>query len=553
MLALTLTVTPSAAHPSNKSDHGLNETTYCTLWAGDEDVSNVSALESRPNESSAELCTIAAGTDIPLDTPPKAVEQWNRGDLQEFPTTDATQSVHPLNATLSDGRFIKDAYTEIFAVQPSTRARLSPTDQPLYVASNGTLLGTVDYRVAVPTAETTDNRRTNWEVVDHEIVGTRLLVDGDVESTASGTHTPELPYSLDSQTDEPHSLTLVAEIAVTVERRVSVCTARDARGTCLEWNTQRERRTETHIVRDSTDVVAYDLTISGYHAVYPNGDLGLVVYKNQPWLGYSLPNGDVRGVWRFYSARDPEWDTLVTSTDEGQTVDHSSLHPLQVHAYPIETGPTPSPRRTVTILETYGVETQPPTLPETVLLGATDEPYTASYGIATRTKSTENDLTAVTAYGLVRGVEADASESSFVTVPLNESELTLDVLNTTEDSVTVRVSLRDTQTGEPINTHGREEYVVLQGQRMNTSDNGTLTTTLSQSTGSVSARYEPGRWWRSVPGYVGDSDVVYVRGPIQSTLSVLYEVAVPVSLFLLSVFFIDRITGWRVWPPWRRL
>ncbi|WP_117594469.1 hypothetical protein [Haloprofundus halophilus] len=543
----------SVAHPSNKSDHGLNETTYCTLWAGDEDVSNVSAFEDLSNESSAELCTLAAGTDIPLDTPPEAVEQWNRGDLQDFPQTDATQSIYPPNATLSNGRFVKDAYTEIFAVQPSTRARLSPSDQPLYVASNGTLLGTVDYRVAVPANTTHGDRRTNWEVVDHEIVETRLLVNGEVESTTSGTHTPELPYSLASQTDEPHSLTLVAEIAVTVERRVSVCTARDARGACLEWDIQRERRTETQVVRDSIDVVAYDLTISGYRAVYPNGDLGLVVYKNQPWLGYSLPNGDVRGVWRFYSARDPEWDTLVTSTDEGQTVEHSSLHPLQVNAFPIETGPTPSPRRTVTILETYGIETQPPTVPKTVLLDTIDEPYTASYGIATRTTTTEHNLTSVTAYGLVRGVEVDASESSFATVPINESELTLEVLNTTEDSVTVRVRLRDAQTGEPINTLSREGYVVLEDQRVNTSNNGTVTTTLSHSAGGVSARYEPGHWWRSVPGYVGDSDVVYVRGPMQSMLSVLYEVAVSVSLFLLGVFFIDRITGWHVWPPWRRL
>ncbi|QCJ45890.1 hypothetical protein [Haloprofundus sp. MHR1] len=543
----------SVAHPSNKSDHGLNETTYCTLWAGDEDVSNVSAFEDLSNESSAELCTLAAGTDIPLDTPPEAVEQWNRGDLQDFPQTDATQSIHPPNATLSNGRFVKDAYTEIFAVQPSTRARLSPSDQPLYVASNGTLLGTVDYRVAVPANTTHGDRRTNWEVVDHEIVETRLLVNGEVESTTSGTHTPELPYSLASQTDELHSLTLVAEIAVTVERRVSVCTARDARGACLEWDIQRERRTETQVVRDSIDVVAYDLTISGYRAVYPNGDLGLVVYKNQPWLGYSLPNGDVRGVWRFYSARDPEWDTLVTSTDEGQTVEHSSLHPLQVNAFPIETGPTPSPRRTVTILETYGIETQPPTVPKTVLLDTIDEPYTASYGIATRTTTTEHNLTSVTAYGLVRGVEVDASESSFATVPINESELTLEVLNTTEDSVTVRVRLRDAQTGEPINTLSREGYVVLEDQRVNTSNNGTVTTTLSHSAGGVSARYEPGHWWRSVPGYVGDSDVVYVRGPMQSMLSVLYEVAVSVSLFLLGVFFIDRITGWHVWPPWRRL
>jgi hypothetical protein len=243
----------------------------------------------------------------------------------------------------------------------------------------------------------------------------------------------------------------------------------------------------------------------------------------------------------------------VWSTKDGQTIEHSPLHPLQVNAYPIETGPTASPYRTVTILDVYGVETQPPTLPESVQLDALTEPYTASFGIATRTRTTDHDLEEVTAYGLVRGVEADATSAPFAEVAINRSELTLTVLNATDETVTVRVSLRDETTGAPINTDEREGYVVLQDQRVNTTGNGTVTATLPRPASGISARYEPGRWWYATPGYVGDSDVVYVRGTVLSVLSALYEMAVPVSLFLLGVFMIDRITGWRVWPPWRRL
>ncbi|MEF8854980.1 MAG: exodeoxyribonuclease VII large subunit [Haloarculaceae archaeon] len=72
--------------------------------------------------------------------------------------------------------------------------------------------------------------------------------------------------------------------------------------------------------------------MSGYVARCSNGDLGLVVYKSDPWLGHSVPNGEVRGIWRFYSARDPRWDTLVRSTDDGSRRTHSPLHPLQVNA-----------------------------------------------------------------------------------------------------------------------------------------------------------------------------------------------------------------------------
>lgn len=67
----------------------------------------------------------------------------------------------PPHASRSDGLFIADAYTDIFAVHPSTKARLSPTEQPRYVATNGTLLGTVDYRVEVPADQSNVTRRVD--------------------------------------------------------------------------------------------------------------------------------------------------------------------------------------------------------------------------------------------------------------------------------------------------------------------------------------------------------------------------------------------------------
>ncbi|WP_244621434.1 hypothetical protein [Haloarcula marismortui] len=126
-------------------------------------------------------------------------------------------------------------------------------------------------------------------------------------------------------------------------------------------------------------------------------------------------------------------------------------------------------------------------------------------------------------------------------------------MNQTEDTVTVRVTLQNANTGAPINTDERDGYVVVNGQRVNTTGNGTVTTTIERSPGGVSARYEPGHWWLNPPGYTGDSDTVLLQGSVLQLVSTLFRIGVPVSLFLLAVFFIDRITGWRIWPPWRSL
>lgn len=550
LLIASAAAVPSSAHPPSDTDHGIPERIFHKLWSGDSD--GATSGENLSSGGGTAMEELANGTDIPLDSPPRAVEQWNQGDHREFPDTNRSISIHPPDANLSSERFVKDAYAEVFAVQPSTRTRLSPSRQPLYAASNGTLRGTVDYRVSVPPDDTSGDRRVYWSLESHEISETRVLVDGDEENSARGNHIPALSYSLDGYAGQEHQLTLQANISVTLRKKVRVCTAHNNESDCTNWQTSTYFPVENVTVSDSIDVTTYDLAVSGFIARYPNGDLGLVVYKNQPWLGYKLPNGDVRGVWRFYSARDEDWDTLVYSSDSGERTAQSPLHPLQVNAYPIETGPTPSPRRNVTILDVYGISTQPPSLPPNVHLDILTESYTASYGIATRAK-TNKSLSTVKAWGLVRGVSAERSSTDFARIQINESNLTIAVLNKSESTVTVQIQLRDANTGNPINTAGRDGYIVLDDRRLNTTTNGTVTVTLNRPPGGISARYEPGLWWLNLPGYTGDSDTVLVQGSALAVVSTLFRLGVPVSLFLLAVFLIDRLTVQRIWPPWRKL
>lgn len=541
------------AHPEESPDHGINETTFHTLWSGDRDtVRNTSGPWPA-------MKTLAETTDIPVNRPPPAVDRWNRGDLDDFPATDADRSFYPPGVTREDSQYIADAYAAIFALSPSTRARLTPRSQPLYVPPNGSLLGTVDYRVDLPDDERSSDRETDWELEIHRIVETRLEIDGDVAQRAEGTHTPTFEFStLDAYPGDVHALALVAEIRITAEKRVRTkrqeCETTGNVTTCWTvWDERRSYHTDSITVRDTVTVTEYDLSVGGFVGRYPDGALGLVVYKNRPWLGYSVPAGAVHGVWRFYTARDPSWDRLIERTASGATDHHSPLHPLQVTAYPIETGPTTTPARTITMLETYGIETIPPTLSEEISLDVLSDRYIASYGIATRVDTSTEHPSTVTVYGLVRGVELQTNTAALTEIHINRSELTLTVLNTTAETVTVEVTLRDRTTGEPINTNRRAGSIVINGERINTATDGTVRTTLPRPAGGIAARYEPGQWWYHRPGYVGDAEVVYVQGTVIQIVSTLYQIGIPVSLFLLGTFLIDRITGWDLWPPWRRL
>ncbi len=546
VVAGTLGTTGAVAQRSAGPDHGLSEETYYTLWSGDEDG-------DLPNESNGSAADFAAATDVPFNAPPIAVERWNVGDLEDFPATSADTSIHPSTATLHDSVFLKDAYLDVFAVQPSTRARLSPGEAPLYVPPNGTVLGTVDYRVALPSTDAD----TTWRNLAHEIQSVSLRLDGQTINSTDGTHTPIVAYSgLEGQSGQQHELTLEATITLEAER-----VTRDSHRHCVysgqsvscttRWTTDIDPVTDQLIVRDSITVTGYDLDVSGYQTTYPNGDRGLVVYKNLPWAGYETPEGDVRGVWAFYSARDPAWDTLVVSTSDGETVQHSPLHPLQVSAYPIETGPTA--HGDFRILDVYGDPTMPPTLPPNVTLDVLTDEYTASFGIAVRERRASTAWTDVTVRGLVRGSSINATPDSLAAMSLRRSNLSLAILDQDEETVTVQVTLRDAETNASIATHDREGYVVLNDKRVQTNETGQVTQTLSRSTDAITARYEPGYWWRNLPGYVADSDTVYVRGRYIDLLGALYGIGVPVGLLLIAAFLIDRLTGWPLWPPWRNL
>jgi hypothetical protein len=243
----------------------------------------------------------------------------------------------------------------------------------------------------------------------------------------------------------------------------------------------------------------------------------------------------------------------VTATATGSNASHSPIHPLQVSAYPIKTGPTVAPADTVSLLNVSGRRQQPPSLPSTVQLDVLEQPYTASHRLVTRFETPNATMADVTISGLVRGTRWHLDPQYFTEVTIHRSNLTLTVLNTTARTATVRVTLRDAESGTPIRTTDTEGYVAVAGKRVQTGHDGTVTTTIARPTGAITARFEPWDWWLRPTSYVGDSDSTSVQGTVLTLLRYLYRAGVPVGLFLLAVFFIDRITGMALWPPWRGL
>jgi hypothetical protein len=537
---------PTAGHPPEEPDNGVNESTFWVLWSGDTDQQNVTA-----NLTAREQLT--ATTDVPFDQPPAAVDRWNRNDLRELPTTDATTAAHPRAATTTDGTYLKDVGVAIAAVSPSTRTRLSPADQPLYVPPSGTVLGAIDYRIELPEP---DAGSVSWSIDDHEIETVRLLVDGEPVATTSGARTVALEYEdVAPSPDDGRTLTLEATVRATVTRTVSrtvtTCTGSGTNRRCSSTTRTTSRSySESVTVSQQQPVTIYDLTISGYRAAYPDGDEGTVVYRNRPWYGVELPNGEVRGVWRYYAARDQGWDQLVVTDGEGSQTRHSPVHPVQLNAYPIEPGPVPDPPGRVQLLATYGITYDAPTLPPNVELDTIEGTYTGSYGIAARTPAAP-DAQSITAVGLVRGSSTTVDRESFAHVSLNRSQLSLTITETTPETVTVRARLQDETTGEPIATTGRDGYLTVDGQRANTTADGTVAVTVARTDDAVTARYVPGHWWEHDPGYVGASTTVYTGGTVLRLLRALFRLAVPVGTLLVAAFLIDRMTGGSLWPPWR--
>ncbi|CQR48743.1 hypothetical protein [Haloferax massiliensis] len=544
---LTGLVTATPPRPGTE-DNGLTENETATLWSGDSDAyMNETTYRQRYGESRTPIQQLANGTDITFTRPPATAATWTRNDFRDLNAGNSQTSLYPDHASLTSGRFIDDAHATFFAVHPSTRGHLEAGETPLYVAPEGSVRGFVDYRVRIPNTSQYSSSSVRWSLVNDEISEVRLKSDDDVIVRSGGSHTPVLAYQL----DETWSTTLTLEADIDVRLKKTTTTTIGNR-----TQTDVTYRTETITVADSLDVEVYNLHASAYDAAYPNGDTGVAIFQSRPWQGYTLTeDGEsrVRGVWRFYTARDPRWDRLTQATATAETEIHSEALPVYVHAYPSRIGPRAEPIRDgPIILDSWGRKRPSPqtTIPDTVAVEVVDRVYTPTYGLAVRTDNLDRDALRVS--GIVHGVDATPITSTVGTPrELRESQLTAEVVSQTTDQATIHIELRDTETGSPIDLtaddrHGSLNgesgggYLTVADQRVRTNESGVAVVTIDQP-GIYTARYHPGTWLVANPAYVSDTATVrwHPLGTLDGWVGLLIEVGWQFIPFIV-VFYAGR-------------
>lgn len=507
----------AATSPPPDDPRPLTDNETATLWSGDVDSCQNTSERTSPSGERALMEQLSNCTDITFNEPPRTAAAWTTYDFENLEGGSSNTSVHPPHAELTDSLAIRDAHATVFAVHPSTRLHATQNETPLYIASEGSVRGLVDYRVRTPATQTIGNRSIQWGVLDHEIQSIRLKIGDDVAASASGKQTPELEYTT-TEVDRT-TLTLEADIRAELQKR-----------TIEEGNltrTQTERVLDDVTVSQTVPVIVYDPMATVHYAEYPNDEDGIAISQPSPWNGFSLGengNESVRGIWRYYTARDTDWDTLVRSTHEGRTNVETDAQPVYVHAFPSKVGPQSEPAGNgPSILDVWGPERESPagTIPENVSVAVVEESYMRSDGLAVR--HDDIDRSAVRVQGIVRGVNATLVEADGgAERAIRESNLTMTVLERNSSGARLRLELHDEKTNDPIalsypfesdprfaplGAQTRDGYITIGGRRVETNSSGTAIVTVRES-GIFTARYHPGTWRSHNPAYTSDTATV---------------------------------------------
>lgn len=573
LTGLASTVAIASPPRPGTEGNGLTQNESATLWSKDDDsqaISDTAYLDTY-GETRTPIQAVANQTDLTFKRPPETASIWTRHDHGDYEPGGRSASVYPSGAELKDSRFVKDAHATVFSVTPSTKAHQSPEEVTWYVAPKGRVLGAVDYRVRTPRDIETENRSVSWRVVSHEISTTRLRWNGAVVTRADGSHRSNLSYSLHGRDGE---LVLEADIEVTLEKTteeayyVTLTGPNGTNRTEKRWQSSTTTVDDSVTVSDRLNVEVYDLSVTQYRTEYPDGSVGIAVFQSRPWQGYTLgTNGSasVRGVWRFYTARDTGWDTLTRTTAEGESHFESDALPVYVHAYPSKLGLRADPVQTgpeITNVWGTAYETPRSTIDENVDVDVVASSYETSYGVAIRSpRSTPGQLTV---RGIVRG------ETTTIDPPANgdvqqvrESSLSLEILSQNESGATLLVELVDAETGEPIRLHqtdsprdppdldeSRSGYVTLADHRIETNASGMATVRINDH-GLYTARYHPGSWLSHDPAYASDSasarwhPLTTVTGWV-SLITPILQWLLPFGIAWVAGRRLGRIFSWEV-------
>lgn len=540
----------STAVPTDGSDHGVNESRFQLLWSKDTDQENLSSDDFAANGSSSAEFTqrLSRSTDYLFDDPIEDVEQWNNGDFSEYAAGDAATSVHPESADLEDGRYIKDAHASIFTVQPSTVLQ-SSTESTTYIAPEGEVLATADYRVAVPDDSESGPVREEWSLEVAELDGVELRADGQ-QLDSNTSHQSTLEYS--GLSGDP-TLTVAVDISAQLRHEQRTCDEynRSTDSCDGSWETELTHPSEQLTVTDSRNTTVNRLdTATGTQTTFETdgAQTGAVVHPGTVWSAIEIDDDTrIRGNWRFYAAGDAGWHTMVSRTETGTTRENSTVRPAQLYAVPMQAGPDVSSGATETveppleIEDAWGSERGGPSLAEAIDVTPVEQ-YVNSSSVALRSESIAADsFDTVTVRGIVRGQSQTVSLADQGIV--RETNLNLTVLKADSSGAVVEAVVTENATGEPVTT-GRVE-VGNQSAPVNASGMARLQLEERPSL-LVDGTYVAEDWWRAETMYATTEDRTKIP-PKYPKFAQLVQLALVTLLWFLpvalAVYGFDYLTG----------
>jgi len=481
--------------------------------------------------------------DREYDLPPERAPTWTENAFDQIPTGDFSRdsSIHPSGASLNQGRFIKDAHLTIFSITPSTVAHES-SGTTRYIGADGAVRALGDYRVAVPETTVSDgassdviSKTVTWSVQSAGHDDLTLYVDGQ-QAASSSSRAAALRYELgDLDVDEltvDTTFRVTLEKKTTIKRRVDIDNENsdnretaveaatpngtDTEGSDVETVTRTELVSESVDVRAQTTAEAYDLSdIEAVVGIENGTGRRLVLDTETPVSSYAVSREDaedpvvVQTHWQFFTARDTTWDRLKTSTAGGTETTSRMAVPVGIHAYPSQEGLKTSEQDIAGArkLRAHGTNREPPSIPENVQVDVRDRSYSAHTGFSAR-HPTVDTSERIQIHGIVRNQNMTRSWADIPQREVHPVDLSMTVVSGNSDQTTLRVTLRDETTGEPLPVDSTKTVVtVVHGGKhkdVDVGEDGTGTVTFS-SFGGFSAHYEP------LPWTAGDTDVAYSR------------------------------------------
>jgi len=528
--------------PLRRTINGISIQTAMQLWSGDVDDPDAQIktqfYREVWNRGGGDAIKGARQGDVTRIRPPREAGVWARNAHDSLGTrlrqeglgTNDWALVLP-SSTPVDGQFTKDAHVTLHTVTPQTRLHTARGVRRV-VAPNGTVGAVVDYRVEMPSQQVREGGRgdivrqvTTYEYVNDELAGVELRVGEKVRDEAT-THAPQFTYALASY-ERPDSLTLRARITVTAEKTVRT-TRRETytvrRNGTEVTKTRRVTTTRTKTVtRTQTVKSQYDISVARLpraevrraelprQAETPRGQqTALGIQVDGLWSGYSLtragvatddPRTDrVSTRWRFYVSERAGWSELRFRSDTGSTAVQTpaTFRPVTVHAVRVDTEMKSTPQALSegpTGVRTTGEERGRPTgVDQTVEISRADQPTESVQTMFARHAGvmTTSDPQ-VRVFGVVYGISETHDLGTVPTRTLRRTNLTTRIVEHEGSNMTVQVTLRDQQTGDPLRRPPRRAVFGFTAQEsFGLREGGDTAAWGRPATRSVAARRVPG-------------------------------------------------------------